>query len=275
TGALGDDVRALGSAYLDTIIQNPYLAAIGSRMVQYASTINGALNDINDSYRILGENVVTGLLLVGTRLDDAGNAIRHVAHKVGGFFTDLLHGLGIDGYISGATVFADANFNGVLDPGEASTTTDATGNYALDSHGAPLVLQGGFDTATNLPFTGTMLAPAGSTVVTPLTTLIQKVAASTTGDAAAAQQLVASALGLHSGPDLNDPAPTPPPRPGVPGAAEAFATASNPLNPVSLLQAAGATDDPFDALAARIVSARSLDLTDTATLIAVAASAGV
>ena len=75
--------------------------------------------DINDSYRILGQNALTGLLLVGTRLDDAGNAIRDVAHKVGGFFTDILHGLGIDGYISGATVFADANFNGVLDAGEA------------------------------------------------------------------------------------------------------------------------------------------------------------
>ena len=121
----------LGSAYLDTIIQNPYLAAIGERMVQYAGTINGALSDINDSYRILGQNALTGLLLVGTRLDDAGNAIRDVAHKVGGFFTDILRGLGIDGYISGATVFADANFNGVLDAGELSTTTDANGRYAI------------------------------------------------------------------------------------------------------------------------------------------------
>ncbi len=54
-----------------------------------------------------------------------------MAHKVGGFFTDILHGLGIDGYISGATVFADANFNGVLDPGELSTTTDANGHYSM------------------------------------------------------------------------------------------------------------------------------------------------
>ena len=90
TGALGDDVRALGSAYLDTILQNPYLAAIGERMVQYAETINGALSDINNSYRILGQNALTGLLLVGTRLDDAGNAIRDVAHKVGGFFGSIL-----------------------------------------------------------------------------------------------------------------------------------------------------------------------------------------
>ncbi|MBY0323689.1 MAG: DUF4114 domain-containing protein [Reyranella sp.] len=274
TGALGDDVRALGSAYLDTILKNPYLAAIGSRMVQYAETINGALQDINDSYRILGENVVTGLLLVGTRLDGAGNAIRDVAHKVGGFFTDILHGIGIDGYISGATVFADANFNGALDPGEASTTTDANGRYALASNGAPLILQGGVDTATNLAFTGTMQAPAGSTVVTPLTTLIQKVAASTTGDPVAAQQLVASALGLSSSLDLNDLDTVAATRTGVSGATHAFAAASSVLNTVSLLHAAGATD-AFDALVARIVATNTLDLTDNATLLAIAASAGL
>ena len=275
TGALGDDVRALGAAYLDTIIQNPYLAAIGERMVQYAHTINGALADINDSYRILGQNALTGLLLVGTRLDDAGNAIKDVAHKVGGFIGDLLHGLGIDGYISGATVFADANFNGVRDAGEAWTTTDANGRYALESGGAPLILQGGFDTATNLAFTGTMLAPAGSTVVTPLTTLIQKVAASTTGDPVAAQQLVASALGLSSSLDLNDLDTIAATRTGMTGGADAFASASSILNTVSLLKAAGAAADPFDSLAARIVSARALDLTDSATLMAVAASAGL
>ena len=274
TGALGDDVRALGSAYLDTIIQNPYLAAIGERMVEYAHTINGALSDINDSYRILGQNVYTGLLLVGTRLDDAGNAIRDVAHKVGGFFGSILSGLGIDGYISGATVFADANFNGVLDAGELSTTTDAAGRYTIAANGAPLVLRGGFDIATNLPFTGTMLAPAGSTVVTPLTTLIQQVAASTSGDPVAAQQLVASALGLNPSIDLNDFDPITATRTGVTGAADAFATASTVINTVSLLQAAGATDS-YEALAARIVSARTLDLTDAATIMAVAASAGV
>lgn len=274
TGALGDDVRALGSAYLDTILKNPYLAAIGSRMVQYAETINGALQDINDSYRILGENVVTGLLLVGTRLDGAGNAIRDVAHKVGGFFADILHGIGIDGYISGATVFADANFNGALDPGEVSTTTDANGNYSITSNGAPLILQGGVDTATNLAFTGTMQAPAGSTVVTPLTTLIQKVAASTTGDPVAAQQLVASALGLSSSLDLNDLDTVAATRTGVSGATHAFAAASSVLNTVSLLHAAGATD-AFDVLVARIVATNTLDLTDNATLLAIAASAGL
>lgn len=277
TGALGDDIRALGSAYLDTIIKNPYLAAIGSRMVQYAETINEALAEINDSYRILGENIYTGLLYVGTGFDEAGNVLRSVAHTIGDFVDDILEGIGIDGYISGATVFADANYNGVLDAGEASDVTDANGRYALAANGAPLILIGGYDTATNLAFDGTLTAPAGSTAITPLTTLIQTVASTGAGDPVAAQQAVAAALGLHSGLDLNDLDPIAATRRGELGAAEAFATASSLLNTVALLTAAGAAGDPFDAIAAQIAAAAGtpLDLTDIATLAALAAGAGV
>jgi hypothetical protein len=42
------------------------------------------------------------------------------------------YGAVIDGYISGATLFLDANKNGVLDAGEPSTTTDSNGEYNLD-----------------------------------------------------------------------------------------------------------------------------------------------
>ena len=278
TGALGDDVKALGSAYLDLVIQNPYLHAIGDRMVQYAETINGALAEINDSYRILGQNVLTGLLYVGTGFDAAGNVLRSVAHTVGGFFSDVLHGLGIDGYISGATVFADANYNGVLDPGELWTTTDANGHYTLANTGAPLVLQGGIDTATNLAFSGMMQAPAGSTAVTPLTTLIQKVAAAGSGDPVAAQQAVTAALGLPSNLDLNDLDPIAATQTGASGGASAFAHSSSVLNTVAMLTAVGA-HDPFAAIADQIAAAaasqRTLDLTDLATIAGLVAAAGV
>jgi len=36
------------------------------------------------------------------------------------------------GYYSGATVFLDENGNGVLDSGEPSTTTDASGKFTLN-----------------------------------------------------------------------------------------------------------------------------------------------
>ncbi|WP_421999807.1 hypothetical protein [Reyranella sp.] len=278
TGELGNDVKALGAAYLDLVIKNPYLHAIGDRMVEFAGTINEALAEINDSYRILGQNVLTGLLYVGTGIDSAGNVLRSVAHTVGGFFSDVLHGLGIDGYISGATVFADANFNGVLDAGELSTVTDANGNYVLPRSAAPLVLQGGIDTATLLPFAGTMQAPAGSTVVTPLTTLVQRVAASGSGDPVAAQQAVAAALGLPAGLDLGNLDPIAATRTGAAGGAGAFAQAASVLNTASMLSAAGAAD-PFDAIADEIAAAaadrRVLNLTDTAFVANLVAAAGV
>ncbi|MGD9925897.1 MAG: Ig-like domain-containing protein, partial [Pseudorhodoplanes sp.] len=76
-----------------------------------------------------------------------------------------------DGYISGATVFVDANGNGELDGGESSTTTDATGAFTLAGSGQ-LVAFGGTDISTGLPFAGKLLAPSGSIVITPLTTLL-------------------------------------------------------------------------------------------------------
>ena len=76
------------------------------------------------------------------------------------------YGAAIDGYISGATLFLDANKNGVLDAGEPSTTTDSNGEYNLDipfetfhknqngeidSSEGNLIAFGGTDTATGLP----------------------------------------------------------------------------------------------------------------------------
>jgi VCBS repeat-containing protein len=99
----------------------------------------------------------------------------------------------IKGYISGATVFADANGNGQLDPGEASTTTDSTGSFALSGGSGALIAFGGTDTSTGLPFKGQLSAPAGSIDITPLTTLLTDLAS----DPSAQQKLLA-ALGLSS-----------------------------------------------------------------------------
>ena len=81
-------------------------------------------------------------------------------------------GAAIDGYIEGATVFADADGDGTLDVGEVSTTTDAFGNFTLFGGVGDLVMFGGTDISTGHAFEGVMRAPEGSTVVTPLTTLV-------------------------------------------------------------------------------------------------------
>jgi len=282
TGKLGDDVRALGSAFLDTIIKNVYLAAIGEKIMAYAQTINGALSDINDSYRILGYRIADGALLVGTGLDQFGNVLRDMAHKVGDWVTDIggdiLSGLGLDGYIAGATVFSDANFNGQLDPGETSTTTDARGVYTIAAGAAPLVLVGGTDISTNLPFAGKLTAPAGSTVITPLTTLIQKVASTGSGDPVEAQQKLTLALGLSPDLDINDLDTIAATKAGTAGAAEAFAIAAGILNTVAMIEAASGATDAFAAIAARVAAAGSgqvIDLADPATVAAIVSAAGL
>ncbi len=43
-----------------------------------------------------------------------------------------INGKVIDGYLVGATVFSDFNFNGILDAGEPSTITITDGDYSLD-----------------------------------------------------------------------------------------------------------------------------------------------
>jgi VCBS repeat-containing protein len=104
----------------------------------------------------------------------------------------------VDGYIAGATVFADANNNGILDPGEAHTTTNADGSFTLVGGSGPLISMGGTDVSTGLAFDGVLKAPAGSTVITPLTTLIAALVPNnaTQLQIDAASDQVAAALGL-------------------------------------------------------------------------------
>lgn len=81
-------------------------------------------------------------------------------------------GLAVDDYISGATVVCDTNGSGASDPGEATVPTDSTGFFKFSTVcAADLVLTGGTNIDTKLPFVGKLRAPAGSTMLTPLTTL--------------------------------------------------------------------------------------------------------
>jgi hypothetical protein len=66
--------------------------------------------------------------------------------------------VGSEGYIAGATVFADADNDGCPGPDEASTKTDANGFFTLFESTGPLVLIGGTDIPTGLPFTGVLRA---------------------------------------------------------------------------------------------------------------------
>jgi hypothetical protein len=107
-----------------------------------------------------------------------------------------------DGYISGATVFADANGTGQLASNDVSTTTDANGNFTLTGGTGPLIAFGGTDISTGLVFKGQLDAPSGSTVIDPLTTLISGLQQAAGLTVAAAEQEVLAAFGLASSTDL-------------------------------------------------------------------------
>jgi hypothetical protein len=107
-----------------------------------------------------------------------------------------------DGYISGATVFADANGTGQLASNDVSTTTDANGNFTLTGGTGPLIAFGGTDISTGLVFKGQLDAPSGSTVIDPLTTLISRLQQAAGLTVAAAEQEVLAAFGLASSTDV-------------------------------------------------------------------------
>ena len=153
--------------------------------------------------------VTDGMASVETSFDVVAKAAEQVT---------LFSGVAIDGYISGARVWFDANLNGIQDPEEPTTTTDRTGGFRLDfdssrfdrnSNGAlessegRLVVEGGVDLSSGQPRVGQLVAPPGSTVVTPLTTLVDLVSRQVSGlSTAAAEEQVRKTLGLPTGVSL-------------------------------------------------------------------------
>jgi hypothetical protein len=99
--------------------------------------------------------------------------------------------------LKNATVFADANGDGIQNADEVSVATDAQGGFTLVNAKGAIVVSGGTDLSTGKDFKGTLKAPAGSAVITPLTTL-QQGFIEAGQSASQAQQSVANALGFDS-----------------------------------------------------------------------------
>ncbi len=95
-------------------------------------------------------------------------------------------------YITGAKVFFDANFNGIQDEQEPFTINNVDGSFSLDislpkfdknnsgelePDEGRIVVADGINTATYLPQQTPLTATPDATVVTPLTTLMEKMVA--------------------------------------------------------------------------------------------------
>ncbi|MFO7629673.1 MAG: VCBS domain-containing protein, partial [Prochlorococcaceae cyanobacterium] len=162
------------------------------------------------SYTLDNNRPATELLQEGATASDSllvrsldGTASQTITVTISGS-ADLITGAVIDGYLAGAVVYLDANGNRMQDPNETWTTTNAEGRYAYDfgALSGVLVAQGGTDVSTGLAFSGTLLAPLGAAVITPLTTLVVALMDAGAGSLAEAEALLKKALGLPQEVDL-------------------------------------------------------------------------
>ncbi len=123
--------------------------------------------------------------------------------------TGQLNGQVITAYQEGSTVFFDPTNTGVFQPGDPTTTTDAHGNYHLvlpagmDPTQGQFVVTGGLNTATGLPSTSTYTAPAGYSIVSPFTTIINDLIQQHGWTRAGAMQQVLKAFHLNPNLDLS------------------------------------------------------------------------
>jgi Ca2+-binding RTX toxin-like protein/methionine-rich copper-binding protein CopC len=139
-------------------------------------------------------------------------AVAKAGKAVGSFFGKLFNS-----EVTGGEVFFDGNFNGILDPDEPFTITNADGTYDLDifvpnfdtnqsgfldPEEGRIVAIGGINTATNLPLETPLFASEGTTI-TPLTTLASELERKGL-DAEEAQAKVQAALGIPADVDLGN-----------------------------------------------------------------------
>lgn len=111
-------------------------------------------------------------------------------------------GVGVDGYLQFSKVVCDANSNGLYDAGETVVYTQADGSFTFPAgckYG--VLVSGGVSADTKLDFVGLLKSPAGATVASPLTTLMES---------GMTRDQIITALNLQEGTDLlnTDPAAT-------------------------------------------------------------------
>ena len=132
------------------------------------------------------------------------NAIQDASGNDAVAIASLSSGAVADGYVRGAQIWIDTNHDGVQDY-NTGITTDESGNFFLPP-GTPsgsIVAIGGVNIDTGVENTMPLRAPEGSTVINPLTTLVQAIIqANPSTSIADASTSVVTALGLTAGTNL-------------------------------------------------------------------------
>ena len=135
-----------------------------------------------------------------------GNDAKAVQDLAGNDAVSFTSGRLADGYIRGAQIYIDANGDGIPQASEmlVGVLTNAFGGFVMPSGlSGSIIAVGGFNTDTGIANTMIMRAPAGATMVSPLTTLVAGYMQAHPGaNAASANGAILTALGLPAGVDL-------------------------------------------------------------------------
>jgi large repetitive protein len=205
----GETVTVSGNPTLAILVgsaarQATYVAGSGGTTLTFRYTVGEGETD-RDGISISNQlSAETAAAIRDAAGNSAVSSFEIGADIFGGVLVNYVRGKTVDGYISGALVFADANGNGVLDVGEARSTTDNAGNYEIAGGSGTYIMVGGTDISTGRVFDGIFEAPMRATVINPLTTGVVSLAGLNAGSAgiSAAETQLKAALGIDPSFDL-------------------------------------------------------------------------
>ncbi len=198
-------LAASASAGTVTLTYNSALDASNAPAASsFTVTTGGATNAVT-AVSVVGAVVTltvtpfaAGSITVAYADPTSGNDAKAIQDLAGNDAAGFASGVVADGYVRGATVYIDTNNDGTGDV--LVGTTDASGNFFIPAGTATgtIIAIGGVNIDTGLANTVELKAPAGSTTINPLTTLVQAVVQASGGatTAAAAAVSVATSLGL-------------------------------------------------------------------------------
>ncbi|MDG0979998.1 MAG: cadherin domain-containing protein, partial [Halieaceae bacterium] len=212
----------------------------------------------------LGGDLVAGPVQV-VYTPGTGNNVTDVAGNESAGFTQLVVS---DGYIRGASIYLDANNDGIAQAGELieGATTDAKGQVILpdDIEAGTLLIVGGVNMDTGAINKIVIKTKVGNTAANPLTTLVETVKASGGLTDEEAEQVVATGLGitLQAGQSLSTYDPIADTTPEGLAARKAVATVATILASAANTAADTATSDAVVSsvatnIAAQLVAAAS------------------
>ncbi|MEI7537280.1 MAG: SwmB domain-containing protein, partial [Comamonadaceae bacterium] len=259
----------------------------------FVVTVNGTVNTVS-TVTVSGSTVTLGLahalltndsIVVSYTDATSGNDSNATQDLAGNDATSVISGKVADGYVRGAQLYLDANGNGLAEASEILTgvVTDANGNFFRpDGLTGALIALGGFNIDTGIANTMALKAPAGATMISPLTTLVQAYIESHPGaSAAAANTAILTAMHLPTSSGINlssyDPIAA---LAASPSSAEALAVQKVAAQVATLVQLAAA--DPngqsaqsagntvivnlLNAVSSALSAGNTVDLTSSATI---------